>query len=236
MKDSTLHYPSNQSIRLLPDNPCFTEYYIDGLKLLGFINVSTMEHGDVCRSDALLVLFYASYPEEVIESHPYNPVIIVGKNHFNDWLNERISWVDDYTQLTKVLKVAEPPKKPDEPINHSDRLEGPRTVYKKLRCVYCAEMIGNTYLGLKKHQEACVKRPSRVVTGRMVSIRQPSGRTKGSYLVVHLPESIELNGKLLEPGIQIIIDPKIIKGLNALLARLYKYELIREDREEKLLG
>lgn len=122
--------------------------------------------------------------------------------------------VDEALAFLKRLTEPQTSTRPVAAASEPPRPSGRKRRVRKLPCTYCGRLVGVTALGLNSHEEACRRgmlRPT--VLAKLTSVLQPSGRSKGSLLVVQLPMEVRLGTTVLSKGLHLITQPKLIKTL-----------------------
>lgn len=197
------------------------------------ISISPMERGELCRSDIVLVLasFFNDPMEDILESHPYNPILAVGLPKV--FSKRNITYLEDPEELRQALAViAHRESKNALPTikTSSKRQHSKRKKISKSKCPFCQKEIGIIKLGYDKHLVACEEYQSRPAAfGDMVTYRQPGGKSKGSLLTVYIPQNISVNNIYFKEGLHFITSPKVIKILNAVLRDTFRYTLTKRD-------
>jgi hypothetical protein len=195
------------------------------------IALSEMDRGEVCRSDTplLLLSFSSDSLDDIVESHPFNKIFIIGSVGI---CGTNIRYFRDLDELLSVLKVmGYRESKSALPLMTSSSVQRKkRKSAGKVKCPFCSGEIGTVELGLKNHLMSCREYVSRPAAfGNMVTERQPSGRSKGSYLIVYLPQAIYINSFYLRTGLHLITNGPLIKLLNAVLRDNFRYTLEKEE-------
>lgn len=184
-----------------------------------------------CRSDIPLLLFSFSGAslDDIVESHPYNRILVVGPVGISRRNVRYFSEPDELIPILTVLCHREK-NKVMPIITNSRQQHKKRKRITKVKCPFCEKEIGTVVLGLENHLIACREysnRPS--AFGVMHMERQPSGRSKGSHLTVYLPVPVSVNDIYLKPGLHLISDGPLIKILNAVLRDTFRYTLEKEE-------
>lgn len=226
------------------DTPGTESLCRDTLQKAGARFVKEMDHYDIVRSDALIVLvsFKGDTFEDIVAAHPYNrKVLVTSVSTIPDNNTIVVNDIEDLPE--RLLSIFAQERKSALPVMTTSKKHNRRRIeVHKSKCPFCAKDIGEVVLGMQKHLTACknyLNRP--VVYGHMVTIRQPNGRSKGSVLTIHLPSALTVNDKFYEPGLHVIVEPKAIKILNAVLRDTYRYMLdveniqANEDEDESIL-
>lgn len=192
---------------------------------------SEMDRDEVCRSDVTLLLFSFTGEslDDIVESHPYNRILIVGPVGITNRNIRYFSSPEDIVPVLSVMNHRES-KSALPMVTSSHKQHRLRKRIAKVKCPFCEKDIGGVALGLENHLVACRKYLNRPAAfGSMVLERQPNGRSKGSFLTVYIPEAIQVNDVYLKPGLHMITDGPLIKILNAVLRDTFRYTLEKEE-------
>lgn len=202
------------------------------IRSAGLVPNLIINYGDPVRSDLLIVAFFFgdSSLEEFYSFYPYSKLFVFTDHMVSAW---RVPHARVFTSLEEIQDALHGLEKKEEKyLGESavpERISNKRR-NKKIICPHCRKDIGYTKFIYKNHLKSCeVYQNKPHAVGIMQVYRQENGRSRGSSLMVYIPNQIYVNDILFQPGFHLVTNGKIIKSLNAKLNSTYRYELVRND-------
>lgn len=203
------------------------------LQMAGVTGSMLSDESETCRSDVVLLLF--SFKGEdfshIIENHPFNNILVYGKTPV---YRNNLRCYEDPEEIVEDLRKMNSRKSSrvkQMPTVVSSREHNSKRRYNKVCCPFCNREIVKLDIALSKHLTACSEYQSRpAVYGRLRTIRQPNGKSRGSVLMVYLPVPLRMDGYgYIQQGLHVFTNGRFIKLLNAVLRDTFRYVLERDD-------
>ena len=215
--------------RLYVDDPVYEDICLTLCRGSGHL-VTPFKEFETCRPDLTLILISLNNNtfEDLIDRHPYNTIFVVSLSRVIGRSN--VVQCEDFQALEKKLALL--PKTNPETVNPVETVKKRKRNWSRgvVKCRYCSREIINTVLAIRKHEKACEDASTREVAyGKMLILRQPNGRTRGSLLTVYIPKDIQVGGSRYQSGLHFVSGGKLIKALNAYLYDSFRYELAIES-------
>jgi len=169
--------------------------------------------------------------EDVAQEHPDIRFVIVGAKNRSTLGNahsvsDLIELQSFFRKLTKQEEQLWKPVKVQKAGSESKRKRRSRT---KIPCSVCGKGISALGLALRSHEESCKKElAKREARGKVITLLQPNGRSRGSLLIVSVPEDTTVGATFLSKGVHLIDDPRLIKRVNSEFSSRYRYHVERE--------
>lgn len=196
-----------------------------------------LDEGEVARSDLLVVGFFflpTSDPLDLVNNHLYNDVVVMTSQGPLPGGAVSVSTLEEMSEKLSLLKSERPRAEEIYSTKKSRRKRLVKSYNKKVECIHCGELIGDVELGLKAHYKSCYEYKNRKhAYGYLSTLRQPSGRTKGSILEFYVPDKLTIDGVEFQPGLHVVCRGRLIKAINAELKNIYHYDLVVDDPKEE---